>query len=68
MNRQSQFGNEYRDLERDQIVDRVTATEMIDGVKHLLVLEQDATGCYREVMLEPVNSRDGHAATAAAVL
>ncbi len=33
---------------------RVTATEMIDGVRHLLVLEQDETGCFREVTLEPV--------------
>ena len=40
--------------EPDQL--RVTATEMIDGVKHLLVLERDETGCYREVVLEPVKA------------
>lgn len=38
--------------------DRVTATELIDGVQHLLVLEQDETGCYREIILEPLKSRD----------
>lgn len=44
--------------------DRVTATETIDGVQHLLVLEQDDSGCYREVILEPLGSgSDGlHAA------
>lgn len=36
---------------------RVTATELIDGVQHLLILEQDATGCYQEVGLEPLFSR-----------
>lgn len=36
---------------------RVTATELIDGVQHLLILEQDATGCYQEVMLEPLVGR-----------
>lgn len=36
--------------------DRVTAIEIIDGVRHLLVLEQDDSGCYREVVLEPLSS------------
>lgn len=42
----------------DQCADRVTATEIIDGVQHIVVLEQDDSGCYREVILEPLALRE----------
>jgi hypothetical protein len=45
-------------VDQGQPFDRVTATEIIDGVQHLLVLEQDETGCYREVILEPLRPCD----------
>jgi hypothetical protein len=56
-----QSTNEYRVVNTDDDRSsrhRVTATELIDGVQHLLILEQDATGCYREVTLEPLTARD----------
>jgi hypothetical protein len=37
--------------------DRVTATETIDGVECLVVLEQDRYGCYREQSVQPLNGR-----------
>lgn len=49
-----QYTRVCRQFEVAHPADRVTATELIDGVRHLLVLEQDDTGCYREVILEPL--------------
>jgi hypothetical protein len=51
-NTRQEIRDRRKPAQQDQV--RVTATEMIDGVKHLLVLERDETGCYREVVLEPV--------------
>ena len=36
------------------VPERVTATEVIGGVEHLVVLEQDGSGCYQEVSVRPV--------------
>jgi hypothetical protein len=33
---------------------RVTATELIDGVRCVITLERDKSGYYREVRLDPV--------------
>ena len=41
---------------------RVTATEVIDGVIHLVVLERDASGRYREVSVTPIRSHDARPA------
>jgi hypothetical protein len=55
--RQSE-SDHHHDAPREEVpLHRLTATEMIDGVRHLLVLEQDATGHYQEVQLEPMRSR-----------
>jgi hypothetical protein len=60
MPKNKQFTDDYRivNTDHDPSGHRVTATELIDGVQHLLILEQDATGCYREVTLEPLTARD----------
>ncbi|HOA75773.1 MAG TPA: hypothetical protein PL151_12420 [Phycisphaerae bacterium] len=62
MTRSENSSTKNRVIEPDHLADRVTATELIDGVQHLLVLEQDATGCYREVILEPISPPERHAA------
>lgn len=42
-------------------VDSVTATEMIDGVRCLLILEQDVHGRYQETSIRPMESAAGQA-------
>jgi hypothetical protein len=39
---------------------RLTATEMIGGVECRIVLEKDASGQYREVMLTPLAAGQRH--------
>ena len=41
-------------VEQNQPSRRMTATEWIDGVKHLIVLEQDESGCFREIAVMPL--------------
>jgi hypothetical protein len=38
--------------------DRVTAGELINGVRCLVVLEQDMFGCYREKSVHPVAAEE----------
>ncbi len=38
--------------------DRVTATEMIDGIECLVVLEQDMFGRYRETCISPLDEQE----------
>lgn len=47
------------DSRRDATVrpDRVTATESINGIEHLVVLERVDTGRYREVSVTPLRPR-----------
>ncbi len=47
------------DYSRDATVrsDRVTATESINGIEHLVVLERLHTGRYREVSVTPLRPR-----------
>ena len=42
--------------------DRITATEVINGVQHRIVLERDAQGRYREVSLTPLEPVEPHLA------
>ena len=42
------------------IRDQVTATEVINGIEHRIILEQDERGTYRETRSEPCPERPSH--------